>query len=191
MRIIKVKRKESNEDNKRETEGEEAPVNIQNDSDNRFPAWHFPDHDFTLLTLWSRYLVAADELVVNGSNSGSLNLDKVDENWARQLPTLDYAIISDGHWFFRPVHIYQNNIKIGCVNCNEPNITNLNMTSAMRMSFQAALKYINDCKECKPLRIILRTFSPAHFENGTWNDGGNCKRTKPLRGFEVESSEFN
>ncbi|PWA58533.1 protein ALTERED XYLOGLUCAN 4 [Artemisia annua] len=172
---------------------EEAPVNIHNDSDDRFPAWHFPNHDFTLLTLWSRYLVAADELVVNGSNSGmfSLNLDKVDDNWARQLPTLDYAIISDGHWFFRPVHIYQNNIKIGCVYCNEPNITNLNMTSAMRMSFRAALRYINDCKECKPLMTILRTFSPAHFENGTWNNGGNCKRTKPLLEFEVESREFN
>nr|GEV31601.1 protein altered xyloglucan 4-like [Tanacetum cinerariifolium] len=172
---------------------EESPINIYNDSDDRFPAWHFPNHDFTLLALWSKFLVAEDELIVNGSNSGmfNLNLDKVDHSWARQLPTLDYAIISDGHWFIRPNHLYQNNIKIGCVYCNEPNITNFNTTFAMRMSFRTALRYINECTKCKPITTILRTLSPSHFENGLWNTGGNCNRTKPLKYLEVGASEFN
>ncbi|PWA65916.1 hypothetical protein CTI12_AA330200 [Artemisia annua] len=37
---------------------------------------------------------------------------------------------------------------------------------------------------------MLRTFSPSHFENGTWDNGGNCNRTNPLKDYEVESSEF-
>ncbi|PWA61952.1 protein ALTERED XYLOGLUCAN 4 [Artemisia annua] len=127
---------------------EEAPINIYNDSDDRFPAWHFPNHDFTLLALWSKFLVAEDELIVNGSNSG-------------------------------------------CLYCNEPYITNFNFTFAMRMSFRTALRYINECTECKPITTILRTLSPSHFENGLWNTGGNCNRTKPLREFEVGASEFN
>uniref|UniRef100_A0A803M9L8 Trichome birefringence-like C-terminal domain-containing protein n=3 Tax=Chenopodium quinoa TaxID=63459 RepID=A0A803M9L8_CHEQI len=26
---------------------------------------------------------------------------------------------------------------------------------------------------------LVRTISPTHFENGTWNTGGHCERSKP------------
>lgn len=31
----------------------------------------------------------------------------------------------------------------------------------------------------------MRTLSPTHFENGTWNDGGDCVRTRPLASGEA------
>ncbi|XP_071694656.1 xyloglucan O-acetyltransferase 3-like [Rutidosis leptorrhynchoides] len=171
---------------------EEVPIDVEKNSKEKFQTWHFPKHDFTLLTLWSEYLVTADELIINGSHSNiyNLHLDKPDPKWTTKLPTLDYAIISDGHWFFRELHLYQDNNMIGCVYCSNPNITKFNVTFAMKMSFRGALKYINECKNCKRLTTFLRTFSPSHFENGTWNNGGNCNRRKPLKEFEVESSEF-
>jgi hypothetical protein len=33
---------------------------------------------------------------------------------------------------------------------------------------------------------FLRTLSPAHFENGEWNKGGNCVRTQPVSNGEMK-----
>ena len=33
---------------------------------------------------------------------------------------------------------------------------------------------------------FLRTVSPSHFENGEWNTGGNCVRTKPVSSKEMK-----
>ncbi|KAE8655755.1 hypothetical protein F3Y22_tig00117017pilonHSYRG00102 [Hibiscus syriacus] len=35
---------------------------------------------------------------------------------------------------------------------------------------------------------LVRTFSPAHFEDGAWNTGGRCNRTVPLSESEINSS---
>nr|CAB3450960.1 unnamed protein product [Digitaria exilis] len=32
-----------------------------------------------------------------------------------------------------------------------------------------------------PVAVVLRTVTPAHFENGEWNTGGDCVRTLPFR----------
>ncbi|KAK3040506.1 hypothetical protein RJ639_028952 [Escallonia herrerae] len=101
---------------------EETPVPLlqPNDSKNRIidfndslkssQTWHFPSHDFTVMGLRSNFLVKAEERsAIHGSDSFiyDLNLDKVDDIWAQKLPSLDYAIFSGGHWFFRPNFLYQ------------------------------------------------------------------------------------
>lgn len=115
----------------------------------------------------------------------------VDKNWAQKLPTIDYAIISDGHWFFRKIYLYQGGALTGCVYCNEPNLTDRGLGYALKMSFRIALAHINACEECEGMLTFLRTFSPAHFENGSWDGGGSCNRTSPIAELvEVESSGF-
>ncbi|KAK3016550.1 hypothetical protein RJ639_006597 [Escallonia herrerae] len=57
--------------------------------------------------------------------------------------------------------------------------------SSLRMSFQAALNHINQCKARKSILSILRKSSP--FDNGSWNAGGNCSRTSPQNESEVET----
>lgn len=172
----------------------ETPIDIYKDSEDRFRTWHFPSSNFTLMMYWSKFLVKAEERMVNNSGSGSFNLhfDKVDENWASKLPGLDYVIISNAHWFFRKNYLYDQGKLIGCVYCNEPNIPELGLNYSLRMSFRAALKYINRCKSCKKDMVtLMRTFSPAHFENGAWNTGGGCHRTSPHsqeKGKELEKS---
>ncbi|KAJ1388054.1 PC-Esterase, partial [Sesbania bispinosa] len=129
--------------------------------------------------------------MVNGSGSSifDMQLDKVDDDWVRELPNLDYAIISDGHWFFRAMYLHERGKLVGCVYCNQPNITNYNSDFPFRMAFRTAFSYIN--KECnRRLVVVLRTFAPAHFENGIWNNGGYCNRSGPVSEGEVDFGSF-
>lgn len=159
---------------------EETPINIYKDAEDLFRAWYFPLHKFTLMAFWTEFLVVREERVINGSWVFDIQLDKIDHKWADKLPGVDYAIISDAHWFFRKNYLYEGGNLIGCVFCNEANLTDLGLGYALRKVFRTAFEYINGCKECRGLVTLLRTFSPAHFENGTWNNGGSCSRTSPF-----------
>lgn len=173
---------------------EETPVDVFKDSEDRFRTWHFRGHDFTLKILWSKFLVRGEEEVINGSSTGtfSLHLDEVDGQWAREIPTADIAVVSAAHWFFRKIRLYERDRLVGCVYCNEPNVTSYGPEHALRMSLRAALGHINKCEECTGMTTLLRTFSPAHFENGTWDTGGACVRTRPYGEGEIDlgSSEW-
>ncbi|XVE67987.1 hypothetical protein DITRI_Ditri09bG0032200 [Diplodiscus trichospermus] len=165
----------------------ETPEDHYKDSEDRKRVWYFPGHDFTLMILWTKVLVKGEERVVNGSSSGifDLHLNKIDEEWSRDLPSLDYVIISVAHWFFRPIYLHDDTGVVGCVYCNTPNVTDFGVGFALKMAFRSALNHINSCKKCRVRVTLLRTFSPAHFENGTWNTGGRCNRTSPLTEAEI------
>ncbi|KAA8530268.1 hypothetical protein F0562_004977 [Nyssa sinensis] len=167
---------------------EEIPTDIYKDSEDRFRTWHFPYYNFTLMILWTRFLVTGEERIINGSKSGvfDLHLDKVDNEWSQKISDIDYAIISDAHWFFRKLYLHEGGDITGCVYCSEPNVTDRGLGYAIRMSFRTALDHINKCKECKGIMTFLRTFSPAHFEHGTWDTGGSCNRTGPVRKGEIQ-----
>lgn len=38
---------------------------------------------------------------------------------------------------------------------------------------------------------FLRTYSPSHFENGDWNRGGKCIRTRPFTKNEMKFDGYN
>jgi hypothetical protein len=59
-----------------------------------------------------------------------------------------------------------------------------------RKAFRTAFKAINSLKNYKGI-TYLRTFAPSHFENGLWNQGGNCVRTKPFRSNEIKLEDQN
>ncbi|XP_061369763.1 xyloglucan O-acetyltransferase 4 [Gastrolobium bilobum] len=172
---------------------EETPKDIYKDSEDRYGTWYFPNHDFTLMIVWSRFLIVGEERMENGTGSSifHLHLDKVDEDWAKVLPDLDYAIISAGHWFFRMMYLYEAEKQLGCVYCNQKNVTDYNIDFPFRVAFRTAFRYINSCKECRRTLTVLRTFAPAHFENGFWNTGGHCNRTGPKSEGEVDFGSFD
>ncbi|TYI86361.1 hypothetical protein E1A91_D04G060000v1 [Gossypium mustelinum] len=165
----------------------ETPKDEYKDSEDRKRIWYFPKHDFTLMILWSRYLVSAEERMVNGSLSGNFNLHlhKIDEEWSKDLPLLDYVIISAAHWFFRPIFVHNSTGIVGCVYCNTPNVKDYGVGFTLKLAFRSALNHINNCKTCKVRVTLVRTFSPAHFEDGAWNTGGRCNRTSPLGESEI------
>ncbi|XP_068639157.1 xyloglucan O-acetyltransferase 3 [Aristolochia californica] len=165
----------------------ETPTDVYKDEDDRFRTWYFPSHDFTILVLWTKFLVAGVERVVNGSYTGvfDIQLDQIDTQWTQNLHEYDYAVVSDGHWLFRQLYLYEKHSLVGCIFCNEANVTGLGLSFAFTKIFRTALKFITDCEKCGRLVTLVRTFSPAHFEHGTWNDGGNCNRTRPYSEREL------
>ncbi|KAJ6727850.1 XYLOGLUCAN O-ACETYLTRANSFERASE 3 [Salix koriyanagi] len=130
---------------------EEMPLGIYKDTEDRSRTWYFPDSNFTLMVIWTRFLVLDEERLINGSATGvfDLHLDKMDRNWANKLPEIDYAILSDAHWFFRKNYLYENGKKLGCIFCGDPGIKILEIDSALQMVIKAVLNYINTCKRCR------------------------------------------
>ncbi|KAG8384792.1 hypothetical protein BUALT_Bualt04G0155300 [Buddleja alternifolia] len=165
----------------------ETPKAVYKDADNRFTTWEFPKHNFTLMAFWSQFLVASTERLDNGSATGGfdVHLDRIDTSWSKKLPSINYAIFSSAHWFFRQSYLYEGGNLIGCFSCQVPNMTDLRPSFAIKKAFRAAFKEINNCKNCRKIFTLLRTYSPSHFENGAWNTGGRCNRTRPIERGEV------
>ncbi|GMH03097.1 hypothetical protein Nepgr_004936 [Nepenthes gracilis] len=172
---------------------EEAPLDLYKDAKDRFWTWYFPGHNFTIMVLWTKFLVASEERGINGYPTVifDLHLDKVDESWALKLPSqLNYAILSDSQWFFRKNNLYQGGRMIGCIYCkNESNVKQLDVGFAIGRALRSALTYTNNCEERDRLLTLVRTISPSHFENGTWKTGRSCNRTSPFRGESAEKEE--
>lgn len=168
---------------------EESPKDIYKHFEDHVTTWYFPQHDFTLRKLWSKFLIAAEERMVNGTGSSTfdLQLDKVNEKWAEHLPDLDHAIFSAGHWFNQVMYLHEGGNLIGCFYCSETNVTDYNSSHIVHLAFQTAFNYIMDCKNCKGgLLTLMRTFAPAHFEGGVWNTGGYCNRMSTLSEADID-----
>lgn len=167
-------------------------MEIYRDSEDKFLKWHFPESDFTVMSLWSRYLIVGEERMVNGTGTSihDLQIDQVDPDWANITPDLDYAIVSTGHWFFRTLYLHEANNLVGCVFCNLPNVTGHDIDFALRMALRAVFNFFNNCHNCNKTTVLLRTFAPAHFEGGAWNTGGYCNRTGPMSEAEVDETKF-
>lgn len=143
------------------------------------------------MVMWTKFLVQGTERLINGSDSGfyDVHLDTIDQEWIKKLQFTDYVIISSGHWFFRKTYLYEGGELSGCIYCSEKNVTNNEPTFGLQKAFRTVLQFLNkDEAFDQDVFILLRTFSSAHFENGTWNDGGYCNRTRPFKEGEVNLS---
>ncbi|CAM8968678.1 unnamed protein product [Rhodiola kirilowii] len=147
-----------------------------------FKRWYYADYKFMAAALWSPFLVRAEDGGPN--NIKKLYLDEADKGWAEEIAKFDYVIISAGQWFFRPFMYYQQNQLVGCYACQQSNVTEMSMFHGYKMAFRTSFEAIVSLDKFKGT-TFLRTFSPAHFENGLWNTGGSCGRTKPYESGEV------
>ncbi|KAL5582010.1 hypothetical protein UlMin_014452 [Ulmus minor] len=157
-----------------------------------FKRFIYKDYNFTLGTLWAPFLVKAKESDPNGYSANSrmnLYLDEPEETWAAQVEMFDYVIVSAGQWFFRPSMLHEKGRLIGCSNCKEENITDLTTYYAYGRAFRTLFRTLLRLENYKGV-TILRTFSPSHFENGVWNAGGNCPRTRPFAKGEVSPDQY-
>ncbi|KAJ0245380.1 Protein ALTERED XYLOGLUCAN 4-like [Hirschfeldia incana] len=173
---------------------EESPKDIYKDVEDRNRIWYFPSHDFTLSTSWTKFLVAGQERI-DGNKTGTglfdIDIAKMDEGWSKGLPNTDIAIVSAAHWFFRPIIIHRGNETLGCIYCNLPNTTQITPDEGFKLVYSAVFKHISECKNCKEdLATVLRTISPSHFVNGTWDTGGACSRTSPFGENQIDLQSY-
>lgn len=164
------------------------PIEVSYTEDARSKHWLYVDYNFTVASFWSPHLVKATNTNPTGPTYDRLMniyLDEADPIWAAQIETFDYVIFSAGRWFFGPQIFYENGQVVGCHKCLKNNIKNLAMFYGYRKAFRTSFRTLVGLKNFKG-RIILRTLSPKHFENGEWNKGGNCVRTKPVSNLEMK-----
>ncbi|XP_044504539.1 protein trichome birefringence-like 19 [Mangifera indica] len=157
-----------------------------------FKRYFYADYRFTVATIWSPFLVESKDADPNGHTFDSLMdlyLDKADESWVSEVENFDYVIVSAGQWFFRPLIYKENNQVIGCHKCYIENMTAISKYYGYRMAFRTAFRTLQSLKNYKGI-TFLRTFSPSHFENGDWNKGGNCARTRPFTSQEMKLEGF-
>ncbi|KAM7279339.1 hypothetical protein ACFE04_006473 [Oxalis oulophora] len=169
------------------------PTDVSPTKDEQSKRWRYESYNFTLSIFWSPLLVRSKEADTNGPNHTGLfilYLDEFDQDLAVQIEEFDYVIISGGQWFFRPAIFYENGKIAGGYNCLMENVKDLTMYYGYRKAFRTVFKAINSLKNFKGV-TFLRTFSPSHFENGLWNDGGDCVRTKPFKSNETSLDMFS
>ncbi|XP_044506207.1 protein trichome birefringence-like 19 [Mangifera indica] len=149
---------------------------------NKITSWLYRDYNFTMASFWAPHLVKTIDADPNGPKYNRLMkvyLDEADGSWATEIETFDYVIVSAGRWFYGPQIFYENDQVIGCHECGSDNIKKLSMFYGYRRVFRTTFSTLMSLERFKGL-IVLNTLSPAHFENGQWNKGGNCNRTKPF-----------
>ena len=148
--------------------------------------FHYGSHGFNVSLFWSPFLVKANlsdaEL---GLGLWDMHLDTPDARWAAHIADFDYVVMSGTNWFLRP-SVYREGGRV--VGRNDAagsgaaagNSTELPVHRAVRAAFRTALGTIAASEGFRG-KVILRTVTPAHFENGEWNTGGDCVRTRPFR----------
>ncbi|XVF71066.1 hypothetical protein PTKIN_Ptkin12aG0004800 [Pterospermum kingtungense] len=165
----------------------EYPIDVSYTPDEHFKRWKYTTYNFTIAYFWTPHLVKSKLREADGpTQTGLFNLylDEFDVEWTTQIEEFDYLIISGGHWFYRPLVFYENHHIVGCHYCLNENVTDLTKFYGYRKAFRTAFRAINSLDKFKGV-TILRTFAPSHFENGIWNQGGNCVRRKPFRSNET------
>ena len=151
--------------------------------------YHYGHHGFTISLFWSPFLVKAN---LSNATLGQwdLHLDTADARWAVHIADFHYVVMSGTNWFLRP-SVYREGGRV--VGRNDAarsgaaagNSTELPVPRAVRAAFRTALGAIAASEGFRG-KVILRTVTPAHFENGQWNTGGDCVRTRPFRRGERE-----
>ncbi|ESW29484.1 hypothetical protein PHAVU_002G074000 [Phaseolus vulgaris] len=157
-------------------------------NDNKFRRWHFPSHNANLSLYWSPFLVQGVERSNEGPYYNTMYLDHVNERWARDIEWFDMIVVSYGHWFLLPSVYYEDGLVIGSLNCPDLNHTQMDFYVPLRKVLRTTLSSIIERKRSKgksEVDVIVKTFSPAHFE-GDWNKAGTCLKTKPYKKEEKE-----
>ncbi|KAL3031431.1 hypothetical protein AAZX31_02G029400 [Glycine max] len=144
--------------------------------------WHFPSHNAILSFYWSPFLVQGIPRKNPGPHYNTVFLDRVNLRWARDMDQMDMIVLSFGHWFNVPSVFYEGDDKVlGCHNHPVTNCTTeIGFYGPIRRALRIALNSIIERKVSKGngVDVIVRTYSPSHFE-GDWDTGGTCAKTNP------------
>ena len=142
--------------------------------------FHYGSHGFNVSLFWSPFLVKANlSDAALGLGLWDMHLDTADARWAAHIADFDYIVLSATNWFFRPSVYYEGGRAVGR-NGGAHDAPEMQVSGAVRAAFRTALGAIASLEAFRG-KVILRTVTPAHFENGEWNTGGDCVRTRPFR----------
>ncbi|KAI3955010.1 hypothetical protein MKW98_005013 [Papaver atlanticum] len=163
----------------------EAANEVYHAKDFRNIRWHFPTYNFNVTVIWSPFLVKAYNYEYkNGVKAdGQIHLDVLDNIWTDQYTSFDYIVMSGGKWFLRSAVYYENNTTVGCHYCPGKNLTEYGLENAYRKAIKLVIDFILNSNH--NATVLYRATTSEHFENGSWDTGGTCDRTKPFKEGEI------
>ncbi|RDX67324.1 Protein ALTERED XYLOGLUCAN 4, partial [Mucuna pruriens] len=155
------------------------PKRVHHKGSNR---WHFPSHNASLSFYWSPFLVQGVQRENKGPPHNTMHLDRVNEKWAKDMHQMDLIVLSFGNWFLVPSVYYEGGKVLGCLDCHGLNYTDIGFYVPLRKALRTSLDSIIERRAGKGngVDVIVRTFSPSHFE-GDWDKWGACSKTIPYR----------
>lgn len=169
----------------------EVPKNRGN---RRMQRWYFKSTSVTIVRIWSSWLVKKINEPFDFTPAGvdKLHLDAPDENFMEFVPSFDVIVLSSGHWFAKQsVYILNNEIVGGQLwwpDKSRP--MKVNNVDAFGISVETIMTAIATHPNYTGLTIV-RSYSPDHYEGGTWNTGGSCTgKEKPLAVGELVKNGF-
>ncbi|CAK9233851.1 unnamed protein product [Sphagnum troendelagicum] len=155
----------------------------ENQDDKVVHRWVFKKHSFTVMRIWSSWLVNTTEAAIDFApeNLTKLHLEYLDQNIINSLLDIDVMVISSGHWWPRKTAYVLNGTIVGGQGWwDDAHEKEYDALSGYAIAMKTALKAIVSYPNYKGI-TILRTYSPDHYEKGAWNTGGSCTgKTRPL-----------
>ncbi|BBN19153.1 xyloglucan O-acetyltransferase [Marchantia polymorpha subsp. ruderalis] len=158
----------------------EIPDMVYQNEGDKNVRWLFKKHQVTLATIWSPYLLKETLVELKGIEEGQSKLftDTLDEEWTSVMKDFDVMVLSIGQWYFKSSIYIENDEIIGCHYCPGHNYTEIGFFQAYRKAVRSVLDKVT--KDYQGL-AIMSTFALEHFENGSWDNGGACRREQPLK----------
>lgn len=165
----------------------EQPIEVYHDKEFKNRRWHFQSYNFTVSIVWAPFLIKSDVFENENGVATSeiqLHLDILDPSWTSQYENFDYIIVSGGQWFLKTAVYWENGVVVGCHYSQNKNLVELGFEHLYRKALQMVFSFIISAKH-KPV-VFFRTWSPDHFENGEWFNGGSCNRELPYKKGEYK-----
>ncbi|KAG6480627.1 protein trichome birefringence-like 26 [Zingiber officinale] len=161
----------------------EEAVLVYHDEAFQSKTWHLPSHNITLGLIWAPFLVNSTE--AKSKKDLQIYLDVLDTTWTSQAQNYEYIMLSGGQWFLKETTFWENNTIVGCHYCPDKSLKELGIDYSYRRVLRLALRFLS-AADHKPV-VIVRTWTPSHFEYGKWYNGGICNRTMPFKEGEYNA----
>lgn len=164
----------------------ESPDHTYSAPDDRDNIWVFRKHNFTLAIYWSPYLVHVEDKEIRFSSDNEthtvafIHVDRLDEMWVDRVRGVDILQLSTGQWWFKRGLFLQGGKALGGHICDgwAECKKEIGFADPYRATIRTVLRDSLSIPGYTGT-TILRTFAPEHFEDGSWNSGGQCVRTAP------------